>query len=450
MNFRGCRTLALACLLALPLLGCTTPSLDSVCQDHPEICDSLDQARSLDGVRDLSTSTDVLSHEGLDEDSLLFSVTAVLDENLPPERAGSTARQLYDLLEDAFRSERNIAWHGEVNAGVTPGEPQPVLDVALNENSDQQVRQSFILMQAGAIGVHANAAEVSDAAALGRLAELAYAQHFQVELRTTDNSLRYTVWGEPDLEKLELFLEVAGMDSVASAGMDTSKLSVNLAEHSSARNHEELERWLIDHRPLRTDPLPFILFGPSYDVLAEGWLGDKKPSHLIPKPVVLPEGITPWPQDPRAPECTGHDLVVAPAGSDAAAGSRFLQLNVQNISSRTCALEGVPDIRFINTKGNLQRDVTLEPMPDVLAERIAIPAGESAMSAVKWSAASTSLDPDVTTRLEVRTTEQGLHVDVPLITNGERQTLDILDGSTVSVSPWVQAMKGWGTPRPAE
>ncbi|MDR4532655.1 DUF4232 domain-containing protein [Glutamicibacter sp. PS] len=450
MKTRHLPALALTGALALGLLGCSDAAPGVDCQGPRAVCQPLEPIAELDGVLAVEGKYTVLNQDALDGDVAVLTVLITLGEVMDPGRAETTAQRAWATAAEVTAPGAALTVQVRAEAGATGPDGQARLSVGVGEDTPGRVQQAFALLQAGAQSVSGHSAQVPDAAAFERLAQLAQAQRFPVELRTGDGRLRYSSSNVPEMDGIELLLELAALDSVAKASLDNSGLAVVASGRGPSQAHADLERWLRKHEPLRNEELSFILFSPSYDILVEGWVGDKKPSYLIPEPVSLPEGVAPWPQDPRAPDCTDRDLAVAATPSDAALGSRFMQLNVQNISSQTCALEGLPAIRFLNAQGAPQKDITLEPMPHVLVERIAIPAGASAMSAMKWSAASTTLDPDVTTGLEVRIMEEGAYVGVPRMADGEPETLDILDGSKVSVSPWVQAMKGWGTPRPAE
>lgn len=58
--------------------------------------------------------------------------------------------------------------------------------------------------------------------------------------------------------------------------------------------------------------------------------------------------------------CSEDDVVVTIAGSDAATGTRYLALEVRNVSSRACDVNGLPDLAFASPDGNAIRPM-IEP-----------------------------------------------------------------------------------------
>jgi hypothetical protein len=193
-------------------------------------------------------------------------------------------------------------------------------------------------------------------------------------------------------------------------------------------------------------PVAYTVTEPGYATLLDGWVGGAAPPEPEPRTVPLPDGVTPWPEAPAAPACSGDDLELTLGTPDAAAGGRYLGVLARNVSGGPCALEGVPGLAFRNAEGEPQRNVTVAPQPGIVPGRVVVPAGGQAMATLQWRAMSTALDPDVTTRVEV-TPVPGAD-PVRLVPrepgdSGGATTLDVLDGAEVRVGPWAQAVEGW-------
>jgi hypothetical protein len=132
------------------------------------------------------------------------------------------------------------------------------------------------------------------------------------------------------------------------------------------------------------------------------------------------------------PACTGDELRVEVAGTDAALGSRYLMLRATHTGAAPCVLSGVPELAFTRQSGTRTPDVT--QLPDLVApvpSAVLLQPVAAAGAQVRWAAMSTSQDPDVAVEVTVRAVKAGPAVDLAL-----PDPLDVLAGATVKVSPW--------------
>lgn len=162
----------------------------------------------------------------------------------------------------------------------------------------------------------------------------------------------------------------------------------------------------------------------------------------LPAAVEQPEPApTAYPDDPAAPACAGDDLDVQITGFDAAAGSRYLSLEATNASGHPCAVQGAPALEFGRLSGTTTPRVTFPALCRGFPPRVVVPDGQELHAAVEWNAMSTSLDPDVTVEVRVRTTPDGSLIalpldEVPLYDGRTLDQIDVLDGAEVEVGWW--------------
>ena len=161
--------------------------------------------------------------------------------------------------------------------------------------------------------------------------------------------------------------------------------------------------------------------------------------HVLAQQVAL-EGVVGGPAvEPGVPDvpdgvpvCTGDELRVEVAGSDAALGTRYLMLRATHTGAAACLLSGVPALAFTRQSGTPTPDVT--QLPDLVGPEpsvILLQPGATAGSQVRWAAMSTSQDPDVAVAVTVHAVEGGPAVELAL-----PDPLDVLAGATVKVGPW--------------
>lgn len=130
--------------------------------------------------------------------------------------------------------------------------------------------------------------------------------------------------------------------------------------------------------------------------------------------------------------CTAENSVMLLAAEDAAVGRRTETIELMNISESPCVVEGYPDIAFGDQNNHLL-PITLERSPDFLSEdgkplRIELPPQTSVTAEIKWGANSTN----------GAIVAHSVHVAVR---SGDERGVwqverDIIEGSTVSVTPW--------------
>ncbi len=440
-----------AFILVVALVVITKPwkLLDS-CHAPDEFCALASQLEDKNGVEATAVDYEVTAVDAKDGDRSTVSWTVELAEDLDSAQAGELASTVSAQVQ-SFIASRPLV---QSSLRFVAGEPQESsipdfklypLDVSDSSEAKAQVAHAFALRQLGAQKAGQNSATAENTQVLKALADYASSQGAPITLELADGSIRYTPTTEFDIARLDLALEAADLEAVESAIMDSSGLSVHTQTAADSKETAQIKKWLTEHEPLK-EPMAFTLSSPGFADITEGWLGDKLPESLIARPVRLPDGVKPWPQDASAQTCTDKDLALSLGSPDAATGSRYMAVYAKNISGSACAVNGYPQIQFLNADGEPQQDVTLTKMPQIQSQRVVIPAGESIMSALQWKAMSTANDPDQTTALRI-SAAPGLEA-TELASKYEQSatSLDILDGGEVSQSPWVQALDGWPLP----
>ncbi|WP_407320449.1 DUF4232 domain-containing protein [Isoptericola halotolerans] len=421
---------------------------------------------SIPGVVGAEVRYDVLHHDAKDGDTAVAGLEVRLEEDLTPQEAGRAAGQVSALFTAApvpgveLTRSIGIAAGQPDESGTAPAYPLSVRTLD-NPDLDIAVTQAYELWQAGAARASDNSAETSTPDELLALADFAERRGFIAALATLDGTVRYEP-GIPvvvDVALVRLAVEAAERDGVESA-FSTGERGLMLHQADDrASTTAALEDWLETHA-VAGDPVPYTLFSPGHDTLAEGWVGGVAPPEPEPHTLPLPDGTEAWPADAAAPACTGADLEPALSSPDAATGARYLSVRGRNVSDAPCAVDGVPELAFLNADGERQRDVTIVPTaPGVVAGRVVVPPGEAAIATLEWRAMSTANDPDVTTAVEVVAVPEadperlvprapGLADQPPAegedaAAGGAPAPLDVLDGAEVRVGPWAQAVAGW-------
>ncbi|SKC40642.1 DUF4232 domain-containing protein [Krasilnikoviella flava] len=424
------------------------------------------QASDVPGVVSAEvTGYEVTLRDAKDGDVARASVGVELDDGLVPEAASAAAAQADDALAaaqvDGVRTlSRTTTVHAGAPRTVHGVEVYPLTASVTEDGDATAVADAFVLWRAGATRVSGPSADAPDRDGLVRLAQTAAEQEIAASLRTADGTVQYDTSGRvPDAPVAQLAVEAAARPGVASVSVGAQvpegvvvsggvvlALQVHLAVPSTSPETDALTRWLDDPRRTADDvPLAYTLWEPGYATSLAGWVAGSEPPAPQEHTVPLPADVAPWPDD-DAPACTGDDLRLSLGTPDAAAGSRYLAVQAENVSGGPCALEGVPGLEFRNADGEAQPDVTLEPSaPGVVPGRVVVPAGERSLATVQWRAMSTTNDPDVTTTVAVVPVPGA--DPVPLTPTspdtGDTAGLDVLDGAEVRVGPWVQRAEGW-------
>ncbi len=419
--------------------------------DAPEpICLAQDEIQELDNVVAAEVDYDAASQDSSVTDPLQVLWEVRLRETLSPRQAAATAEAVSD------RALAAVVDHVELEHSVTllAGQPQGAQDYGiqiyplrlwLGEHPGAETDQAFSLWQQGAARVDNAGAVAPNADVLLDLAQFSQEQGYEPTLELADGSIRYTPNGEFSLEQVRIAVEARDQPNVDTAIFGSGILSVHSNFLEGSTTNTEIKRWLDEHAPL-SEPTAYSLSGPGYESIQEGWIGKKLPEHLIAKPPVLPEGVTAWPDNPQATTCTQENLQLSLSEPDAALGSRYLSLYARNMSQNSCALQGYPQIVFLNAAGEPQISAATVPETSVSAERTVIPAGEYAISTLTWKAMSTSQDPDETTALSAAALPGLEPATLSPISQGIATPLDILDGAQVRLSPWLQAAEGRAKP----
>ncbi|MFD1377727.1 DUF4232 domain-containing protein [Micrococcus antarcticus] len=454
----GASVIALALIAAILVIWQPWNSCDA----PDEVCDFVAAVEDRDGVLGVQMSSEVMDHDVLAAPDLSVDLQFVLSDQLDPAQAEVIVREMAQQIQAGAHalSLRNI------DLAFVAGEPQNIpgsktktypLEVSDNFShfgGEEQAKPGLLgerasfafrlrgLGAASAANYSATAFNLEQLLALGKFA--AQAKH-PTDLALADRSVRYSPANRTDIPELQLLIEAAKRGFFESASIDHSGLNLVLGNEAPAEAEKETRLWLERHGPFG-EPMPYKLASPRYEVLAEGWVGNKKPQWLIPKPVVLPDKVKSWPANQPAPLCAEGDLEIALGAPDAAAGSRYMAVYAKNISARSCALQSYPQIDFLNEAGDAQPDIELQPEPDILLERVAIPSGEAVISTLDWNAMSTSQDPDETVALVIAAAKGMKPVQLAPQYDGQPTSLDILDGAQIAQSPWVQARDGWAIP----
>ncbi|MGW8566801.1 DUF4232 domain-containing protein [Isoptericola sp. NPDC055881] len=400
------------------------------------------------------TTYEVTQRDAKDGDAARADVTVVLDPGLAPDAARRAAERAHDVLAAQVDGVRSLSLDTTVRAG-TPRTVHgitvyPLTAWVADDGDATSVADAYRLWRAGATSVSGASADAADGDALVALARASADAGLTASLATADGAVQYDAYqAVPDVPAVRLAVASSrrpGVEIASFAASMEPRLSVALSVPAASAQARALVRWLDD--PARASglgrPVAYTLSEPGFATLVDGWVGDVAPPEPAEHTVPLPDGVAAWP-DVDAPACTGADLRLALSAPDAAAGSRYLAVLARNVSGSPCALDGTPGLVFRDAAGDAQPDVTLAPSaPGVVPGRVVVPPGERARASLQWGAMSTALDPDVTTTVDVVPVPDAEAVSLtPKVPGVGPVDLDVLDGATVRVSPWVQAAEGW-------
>jgi len=419
--------------------------------DAPEpVCTALAGIGELDNILVAEVDFDAGSPAANGLEPVLVAWEIRLLDTVSPQQAA-------DIADEVSARTRAVVVDGvelEHAVGIVAGAPQasqvPGLDLyplhlLLGEDPRTEALQAFSLWQHGASRVDNAGAAASNTEALLELARFAHDRGYTPTLELPDGTIRYTPNGEFKLEQLGMAVAAKAQPNVDTAIFGSGSLSVYSSSPDGSEQTAEIKQWLDAHEPL-SEPTAYTLSSPDFGTIFDGWIGGELPEYLIAKPPVLPDGVTAWPSDEKAPTCTRDGVQLSLSEPDAAAGSRYLSLYARNVSGHACSLQGYPRITFLNADGEPQDDAATRPETHLSAERIVVPAGEYAISTLDWKAMSTSPDPDETTDVSVAALP---NLEPVVLTPKQQQlpiSLDILDGARVDLSPWMQAAEGWAKP----
>ena len=424
-----------------PWTGCRAPG---------ELCSALKRIKASDGVLDADLDYTLTRRDAKDGDSARASWTVRLADDLSPQVAGSDARQVSDLAKQSGVIGVTIDHVVELVAGEPSGTNVIIYPLMINAGDDPAtaVTRAYTLRNAGASRVDGGGVQATDDRTLLKLANLAADQGYRISLALTDGSVRYETYTVVVPADVRLALAAGALDDVDSAVLSGDRsLNVHTTSADDSSRTAAVLQWLSKRKPPNGTPTKYVLSSPGYTRLRQGWIGRQRPPAAKRHGPALPEGVTPWPQDTSAPDCTGGDLKITISRPDAAAGSRYLALLARNTSGRPCALDGVPKLIFRNPTGKPQQDVTFLPAGEgVVSRRVVVPAGSRAIATIKWQAMSTANDPDVTSSVQVSAVPGAKPVRLTPRDEHGPTTLDILDGAEVAVGPWAQAVDGWSVP----
>lgn len=449
------KQLIVAPLVAAALLGggfilwnpvdpCKAPSL---------MCEAFDDVRSMDGVDSISIDYKVLSHDPKDGDTAQAQWRISLSEELSPAEASSLATQAQQRLTDVLLGDIDLQQYSQFTVGseqeianeYNQGNFYP-LSVIGSENLGSDIEQGYELRRAGAGRVSSGSVFVRDAQSFRAIAEFAATRGYRVAIETDDGTLRYTPDNHIDLEVVDLVLEAGARPEVQSANYQSKSLSLHTVSEEKSAQTMAVKDWVEQRIPPQGEPLKYVISSPGFSTIIENWVGLVLPPELIPRPVQLPQGVQAWAKDSKAPRCTADDVQLELGTPDAATGSRYLAVYAKNISSRPCAVKGIADLEFATADGLPQTGVRVSASANILVERIVIPVGEYAMSAIRWGAMSTANDPDETTTVKVGLLPGFATQSLTPRIEDRATSLDILDGAELETSPWVQALDGWSKP----
>lgn len=231
----------------------------------------------------------------------------------------------------------------------------------------------------------------------------------------------------PDDALLALVTGAAALPSVTQVAYETVRSTVPadpLLTVVTSGPAADVARWLDDAAP----PGPALAYqvqGSSDDgtsTTRSGFVG----------------GTAPATADRPADACAPHDLTIAAAGVDAAAGRRFLTLTARNDGATPCALAGSPGMRFVADVGT-ETDVLLEP-DDAAASPVVLEPGAAASALLSWRGGSTAGGPALVVTLLVAPHPGDPETVVPLTgVPGVGDGLDLLGGGTATVGAWALA-----------
>jgi len=188
----------------------------------------------------------------------------------------------------------------------------------------------------------------------------------------------------------------------------------------------EQEARTLTSTPWAGTPLPFQVHGVAVDGVSgttqSGYVGDVRPGA-----VAVPSDV-----------CATPDLAFGADGFDAAAGRRFLRLTAHNQGATPCTLVGTPQLRFLAADGG-EPDVLTEPdLTAPAAAPVRLAPGEGAQTVLSWRGGSTANDPSLVVAVLVTPVAGADAGSVPLgAVPGAEQGLDLLDGATALLAPWV-------------
>ncbi|MBO3083345.1 DUF4232 domain-containing protein [Cellulomonas fengjieae] len=176
--------------------------------------------------------------------------------------------------------------------------------------------------------------------------------------------------------------------------------------------------------------------------------GPAVPFHVLAQQVALdgvvggvaaePDRASATPGLEGVPACTGDELRVEVAGTDAALGTRYLMLRATHTGTAPCVLVGMPELAFTRQSGTRTPDLT--QLPESVtppASGVLLQPGAAAGSQVRWRAMSTTQDPDLAVGVTVRAVEGGPAVELVL-----PDPLDVLAGATLKVGQWSTSEAG--------
>ena len=448
----GC---AVAVLWARPVVsaaGTRTPEAVS------RILDVSDKWRSVPGVREVLAVDESRRIPGedfgeADREEHSVSVEVSLEDDLTGAEAAAASKEVLRLIRPEITRLAPEAGPDRTGVSFTMGPTRiTVGERGLNPGDamGDALADAVALREAGATsvsstvtdpqtGLPAKADVEAPQARLVALAAVARRRQRPVDLRGGDAWYRSNE--VPDPAAVRLVVAASEQPSVTSAQLAApyEPLIVLVEAAEGDRVIGDVSRWLTAYHgyPVGSgQPLEYAVEGTRGGKL-EGWVGGKTPA-----PTTMPpfgDGAS-WPTDPAAPSCRPSDLEVSFGGQDAALGSRQAWLRARNLGRRACAIEGVPDVAFLNAAGARQTEVVVKPYePSMIPERVVVPPAQSVMAVIDWQAMSTANDPDLTTELLVAAMPGSTPTTLGVAIIEGPSGLDILDGAEVRISPWAQA-----------
>ncbi|PRB72330.1 DUF4232 domain-containing protein [Arthrobacter sp. MYb213] len=447
------RIVALVSVLFIVAVGLVIWNPWDSCDAPQPICENFEKIQSLDGIASVQVDYETIAIDLKDGGRSSATWTVNLSENQQDSVAIESAVRAEEILQGTVVPTVELQNYSQYVLGIprvikteaTTGQYYE-LSVSPFKDLKSELRQAFMLRNAGALRVTNSSVVAIDPQDLQRIASFAKEQGFDVSLETEDQKVRYTPDPTIDMEKVALVIDAGALPNVETALYGSQMLSVHSATADSTVETSAIQQWLEQHTPPHNQPLKYSVSSPGYAKILEGWIGKVLPDSLIPVPAPLPEGTNAWKQDPNANYCTTNDVKFELSAPDAALGSRYLSVYATNISDTPCAVQGLANLEFFNEKGQPQTDVTVTADPGISPELVVIPEGETAMTTMKWGAMSTSQDPDETTRLEISLLPGLEPTKLTPQIEGADTSLDILDGAKIRISPWVQALEGWSKP----
>lgn len=414
-----------------------------------------DVRRTVDAAADVPGVVDVEVRTAPDDGTGTTAATVHLDPALTPEAAQVAADRATSALAPS-----DDGTPSSVHVTVVAGTPDDAggHPVELFSPDDGTVALAYRLLAAGATAVDDVTVVVPDAADLPVAAGLvAEAELFRAPavLRTADGAATYDAGLVPRESTARLVADVAARPDVTSTVFTWNQASPSVLAVTAASSEAatDLTDWLAGQDEAAVVTAAEVEVTVPDGPPVHGWIAGTEPDPVVPHTVPLPDAVEAWPADHDAPGCTGSDLTLSLSAPDAAAGQRYLSILARNTSGRACAVEGVPQVEFLDGDGDPQDDVRILAAADgVVPGRVVVPDGAAVMSTLRWGAMSTANDPDVTVALQVAAVPGAaadrLVPELPADAGAPagQTTLDVLDGAEVRVSPWVQAADGWTVP----